>query len=360
MRKIIHIDMDAFYASVEQRDTPELRGKAIAVGGAGGRGVVMTCSYEARKYGVRSAMPSVTAARLCPGLIFVRPRMEAYKAVSEEIREIFYRYTDLVEPLSLDEAYLDVTENKPGITSAIAIAQQIREAIVQQTGLTATAGVSYNKFLAKMASGHQKPNGLNFISPDQAQAFIDSLPIHKFHGIGEKTAERFKGLGIHNGADLRAQTVAFLTRHFGKMGQYYAEIAVGVDHREVSPDRPARSVSVEDTFAQDTGALELLDLEIERLVPMLMRRLAHNELAGRTLTLKVKYADFVIVTRSESPGYVLEQADDVIARAQALLRKTDAEERMVRLIGIGISNFGIHKPKPATDGQLQLDFGSTD
>ncbi len=357
MRKIIHIDMDAFYASVEQRDDPGLRGKAIAVGGAGGRGVVMTCNYEARKYGVRSAMPSITAARLCPGLVFVRPRMEAYKAVSQQIREIFYQYTDLVEPLSLDEAYLDVTENKPGISSAIVIAREIRAAIQAETQLTATAGVSYNKFLAKMASGHQKPNGLNFIPPEEAQTYIDGLPIHKFHGIGEKTAERMKALGVHIGADLRAQSASFLSRHFGKMGQYYHQIAMGVDERRVSPDRPTKSVSVEDTFVHDTGDLELLDAEIERLSAMLLRRLARNELAGRTLVLKVKYADFTQVTRSESPGYLLTSENDVTTRAQALLRKTDATQRLVRLLGLGISNFGEEAPEEPIDGQLRIDFG---
>lgn len=356
LRKIIHIDMDAFYASVEQRDHPELRGKPIAVGGAGGRGVVATCSYEARKFGVHSAMPSITAARLCPGLIFVSPRMDAYKAVSQQIRAIFQSYTDLVEPLSLDEAYLDVTENKPGIRSAIVIAREIREAIFTQTQLTATAGVSYNKFLAKMASGHHKPNGLNFIPQDQAQAFIDSLLIHKFYGIGEKTAEKMKRLGIHNGADLRAQSLTFLRRHFGKMGSYYHQIAMGNDERRVSPDRQTKSVSVEDTFDHDTGDLQMLDVQIARLVPMLLRRVERYSLQGRTLTLKVKYADFTQVTRSESPGYAMLAHEDILARARALLRKTDAAERTVRLLGIGLSNFGDEPSKPNEDGQMRLEF----
>jgi DNA polymerase IV len=359
-RKIIHIDMDAFYASVEQRDDPALRGKAIAVGGAGGRGVVATCSYEARKYGVHSAMPSITAARLCPGLIFVRPRMDAYKLVSQQIRAIFHQYTDLVEPLSLDEAYLDVTENKPGIRSAIVIAKEIRAAILAETQLTATAGVSYNKFLAKMASGHFKPNGLNFIPPDQAQTFIDGLAIHKFYGIGAKTAEKMKALGVRNGADLRAQSASFLTRHFGKMGSYYHQIARGIDDRRVSPDRPTKSVSVEDTFAQDTGDLELLDQEIERLVPMLMRRIERYGLSGRTITLKVKYADFTQVTRSESSGYPLFAAHEIATRAQALLRKTDATERLVRLLGIGMSNFGDEPEEEDAHGQIRIDFGGKD
>ncbi|HEX2900920.1 MAG TPA: DNA polymerase IV, partial [Bacteroidia bacterium] len=351
---------DAFYASVEQRDYPELRGKAIAVGGGpGGRGVVMTASYEARKFGVRSAMPSMTAQRLCPRLIFVRPRMDAYKTASNQIRNIFHRYTDLVEPLSLDEAYLDVTENKPGIPSAIAIAKEIRDAIFAETGLTATAGVSYNKFLAKMASGHKKPNGLNFISIENAQDFIDSLPIHKFHGIGEKTAERFKALGIHNGADLRQQDLKFLTRNFGKMGQYYHQIAQGIDERRVTPDRPTKSVSVEDTFAEDSRDLAVLDAELDRLADLLHRRFSRHSLFGRTLTLKVKYSDFQQVTRSESKTEPYSSIEELARVCKALLRKTDAEVRKVRLLGIGVSNFDHEEEEesaPPKGGQMRLEF----
>lgn len=357
MRKIIHIDQDAFYASVEQRDNPTLLGKAIAVGGSpGGRGVVMTASYEARKFGVRSAMPAMTAARLCPNLIFVRPRMEAYKIASQEIREIFYQYTVLVEPLSLDEAFLDVTINKLDIASAIQIAREIKSAIVEKTGLTATAGVSYNKFLAKMASGQNKPNGLNFIPPEKAQDFIDGLPIHKFHGIGEKTAERMRGLGIHNGADLRKQEAPFLKRHFGKMGTFYFQIAQGIDERLVTPDRPTRSVSVEDTFQEDVDDLLILDQEIERLSNLLGKRLKANGLLGRTITLKVKYADFQQITRSTSQqgSFVLES--DMAEKCMLLLRKTDAETKKVRLIGIGVSNFDAETEENDSHGQLRFDF----
>jgi DNA polymerase IV len=358
VRKIIHMDMDAFYASVEQRDDPSLRGKAIAVGGRpGGRGVVMTCSYEARKFGVRSAMPSSTAARLCPSLIFVRPRFEAYKEVSARIHAIFHRYTDLVEGLSLDEAYLDVTENFPGIASAIAIAQEIRAAVFAETGLTVTAGVSYNKFLAKMASGYKKPNGLNFIPQEKAQEFIDQLPIHKFHGIGEKTAERMKGLGIHTGADLRARDLRFLQQHFGKMGQFYFQIAQGIDERVVSPDRPTKSVSVEDTFVEDTSDMEVLDAEIERLARLLQERVSRHGLAGRTLTLKVKYEDFQIVTRSESAGEAFVEEGMMAERGKGLLRKTAAETRKVRLLGLGVSNFGegeVDDGEVGKDGQMRL------
>jgi DNA polymerase-4 len=358
MRKIIHIDMDAFFASVEQRDDPSLRGKAIAVGGSpSGRGVVMTASYEARKFGVRSAMPSLTAKRLCPHLTFVRPRMEAYKAASEAIRAMFYRYTDLVEPLSLDEAYLDVTENKRHITSAIAIAREIKVAILTETGLSATAGVSFNKFLAKMASGHQKPDGLNFISREIAQNFIDALPIHKFHGIGEKTAERMKALGIHNGATLREQELKFLTRHFGKMGHYFHQISHGIDDRAVIPDRQTKSISVEDTFSEDVDDLSILDAEIERLTMMLHPRFEKYGLFGRTLTLKVKYADFQLISRSESRQLPFRQVDEIAECAKILIRKTEAESRKVRLIGIGVSNFGNENKGDSESGQLTFRFG---
>jgi DNA polymerase-4 len=357
MRKIIHIDMDAFYASVEQRDNPSLRGKAIAVGGSpSGRGVVMTASYEARKFGVRSAMPAMTAQRLCPHLTFVRPRMEAYKTASEAIRAVFYRYTDLVEPLSLDEAYLDVTENKRDIASAIAIAREIKAAILRETGLSATAGVSFNKFLAKMASGHQKPDGLNFISPEIAQTFIDALPIHKFHGIGEKTAEKMRALGILSGADLRKQDLSFLTRNFGKIGHYFNQISHGIDDRLVTPDRQTKSVSVEDTFADDLDDLALLDREIERLALLLKQRFEKYSLLGRTLTLKVKYADFQLISRSESMLAPFKTNIEIAECAKKLLRKTEVHLYKARLIGIGISNFVNEQNTPRTSSQLQLDF----
>lgn len=359
VRKIIHIDMDAFFASVEQRDNPSLRGKAIAVGGSPtGRGVVMTASYEARKFGVRSAMPSATAQRLCPGIIFVRPRMEAYKHASNQIRTIFHQYTDLVEPLSLDEAYLDVTQNKPGIGSALAIAQAIREAIFAETALTATAGVSFNKFLAKMASGHKKPNGLNFIPQEQAQAFIDQLPIHKFHGIGDKIAERMKALGIENGHDLRQQELKFLIQHFGKMGQYYHQIAQGIDERPVSPDRATKSVSVEDTFLEDSDEYPVMDQQLDALAELLAARLNRHQLAGRTVVLKVKYADFQQVTRSESSLEAVTKAEELAAKAKAMLRKTEATSRKVRLLGIGVSNFVGEEPPSSKGGQLRLEFPS--
>lgn len=340
MQKIIHIDMDAFFASVEQRDYPELRGRPIAVGGSPtGRGVVMTCSYEARKYGVHSAMSSKIALQRCPHIIFVRPRFEAYKAASGTIREIFHSWTDLVEPLSLDEAYLDVTENKQGLKSALLVARRIKDSILEQTSLTSTAGVSYNKFLAKMASGYRKPDGLNFIPPENGQWFIDELPVAKFHGIGKKTAAKMDKLDLHVGADLREAGLVFLERHFGKMGRYYFRIANGEDQRPVIPNRPRKSASVEDTFAEDVDDLRLLDSHIDRLSSLLMGRMGKKDVYGRTVNLKVKYADFQIVTRSRSFSDPVSELEILAETGKALLRKTEAGTRKVRLLGIGQSNF---------------------
>lgn len=360
-RKIIHIDMDAFFASVEQRDNPKLRGKPIAVGGSPtGRGVVATCSYEARKFGVHSAMPAATAARLCPKIIFVRPRFEAYKAVSNQIRDIFHEYTDLVEPLSLDEAYLDVTENKFNIASAIAIAAGIREKILKETRLTATAGVSFNKFLAKMASGHKKPNGLNFIPLEKAQDYIDQLEIQKFYGIGEKTAERMKALGIHNGSDLREHDLRFLVRNFGKAGRYYFDIARGIDFRRVTPDRPMKSVSVEDTFQTDLSDLSQLHSELERLVGLLIPRLQKYEIKAKTFNLKVKYGDFQIASRSQTDANGYFEASQMILTAKDLLTKTEAGDRPIRLLGVGLSNFEGLENRSDPEGQLRINFPDYD
>lgn len=360
MRKIIHIDMDAFFASVEQRDNESLRGRPVAVGGVPGtRGVVAAASYEARKFGVHSAMASTTAARLCPHLIFVRPRFDVYKSVSRQIREIFHEYTDLVEPLSLDEAYLDVTENKPGIASAIQIAREIRAAIKERTRLTATAGVSFNKFLAKMASGYKKPDGLNFIPQDQAIAFIDSLQIDRFYGIGDKTAEKMKQLGIRTGADLRLADPQFLVRHFGKAGRWYHEVANALDNRAVVPWRPMKSASVEDTFLTDLVSLDELDAQVVRLTGVLMERLRKNNLFGKTITLKVKYADFRQVTRSQSFPAAVTSELAIIEATQSLLRKTEAGETPIRLIGIGQSNFP-GMAIQAKGGQLEFDFEGED
>jgi DNA polymerase-4 len=300
-------------------------------------------------------MPSATALRLCPQIIFVRPRFEAYKEVSRQIREIFESYTDLVEPLSLDEAYLDVTENKFGISSALAIAKQIKEKIQLQTRLTGTAGVSYNKFLAKMASGYKKPDGLNFIPPEKAQEFIDQLPISQFYGIGAKTTEKMLALGIQRGYDLRQHDIKFLIRHFGKAGRYYHDIANGLDDRKVTPERPMKSVSVEDTFPDDLLQLPLLDAELEKLSITLQSRMQRYEVRARTLSIKVKFDDFQQITRSTSiaSGYL--DLAEILTLAQSLLRKTEAGQRPIRLLGIGLSNFLDQMPEPEGK-QLKIPF----
>jgi len=349
--------MDAFYASVEQRDNPRLQGHPIAVGGSpNGRGVVATCSYEARRFGVRSAMPSATAMRLCPHIIFVRPRFEAYTAVSRSIREIFFRYTDLVEPLSLDEAYLDVTENKLAIPFALRVAQQIKMAIKTELDLTASAGVSYCKFLAKMASDYRKPSGLCFIPIETAQIYLDQLEIGKFHGIGKKTAAKMESMGIHNGKDLRNSSIPFLVKRFGKMGRFYHSIANGEDNRSVKPHRARKSASVEDTFPEDLEDLPAMDEQIDILTASLMRRLQPKNIWGRTINLKVRYADFSIVTRSSSFPEVVKDSALIASTCKSLLRKTEAGERKVRLLGVGVSNLdGIVEDKHPGD-QLFLDF----
>src|ERR1700736_4536264 len=288
-RKIIHIDMDGFYASGEQRDNPELRGKPFAVGGSRERGVVAAASYEARKFGVRSAMPSITAKRQCPDLIFVKPRFDAYKAVSLQIREIFAEHTPVIEPLSLDEAYLDVTENLHGIATATEIAEKIRAKIRAETALTASAGVSYNKFLAKLASDHRKPDGLFVITPKMGPAFVETLPVGKFHGIGPATTAKMNRLGIETGLDLRGQTMSFLQQHFGKSGPYYFWIARGIDERPVRADRVRKSVGAENTFAQDLHEFAPMREALEPIIAKVWRHCQATGIRGRTLTLKVKF-----------------------------------------------------------------------
>lgn len=338
-RKIIHIDMDAFYASIEVRDDPHLKGLPIAVGGSSGRGVVMTASYEARKFGVRSAMPSVTAKRLCPDLIFVKSNMDKYREASNQIREIFYSYTDLVEPLSLDEAYLDVTDNKAGEVYASVIAEQIRQRIYEVTGLTASAGISYNKFLAKIASDYNKPNGQTIIRPEQALAFLEKLPIEKFHGIGKVTAQKMRSFGITDGLTLRNQTIEFLAKHFGKAGRYYYHIVRGDDQREVKPNRIRKSVGAERTFTDNKRNINDLKLELDHVIGRLIERLEKVDREGFTLTLKLKTAQFMIINRSltfqkplRDPGYIKQCA-------YSLLEKCDLNNQLYRLIGLQISNF---------------------
>jgi DNA polymerase-4 len=298
-RKIVHIE-DAFYASVEQRDNPDLRGKPVAVGGSRERGVVAAASYEARKFGVRSAMPSVTAKRQCPDLIFVEPRFEVYRAVSQQIREIFAEHTPIIEPLSLDEAYLDVTENLQAIPLARDVALAIRAKIKQQTGLNASAGISYNKFLAKLASNYRKPNDQYVITPEMGSAFVETLPVGKFHGIGPATSARMQGLGLFTGLDLRNQSVEFLRANLGKAGAYYYWISRGVDNREVRADRIRKSVGAENTFFNDLSEFEAMRSELQPLIDKVWRHCEDKSMRGRTITLKVKFADFELISRSRT------------------------------------------------------------
>jgi DNA polymerase IV len=341
-RKIIHIDMDAFYASVEQRDNPLYVGKPIAVGGSpeGRGGVVATCSYEARKYGVRSAMPSKKALQLCPQIIFIRPRFEAYKEASQKVREIFHRFTDIIEPLSLDEAYLDVTEDKQGIGSAIDIAKLIRTAIKEELQLTASAGISINKFVAKIASDMHKPDGLTFIGPSKVESFIEALPIEKFYGVGKVTAEKMKSLGIHNGADLKKLSEEQLLVQFGKAGKFYFKIARGIDERPVEWNQETKSIGAEDTFSEDLTTIEEMYEELEKIAPVVQRRLQKHGLKGRTITVKIKYSDFRIITRSRSLPGPTDDLSIIISTAKELLLSTSPAESKIRLLGISMANFG--------------------
>jgi DNA polymerase-4 len=337
VRKIIHIDMDAFYASVEQRDNPELRGKPVAVGGSAERGVVAAASYEARKFGVRSAMPSVTAKRQCPDLIFVRPRFEVYKAISRQIRDIFAEHTPIIEPLSLDEAYLDVTENLQGIPLARDIALRIREKIKAETGLNASAGISYNKFLAKLASDHRKPNGQFVIAPEMGPAFVETLPVGKFHGIGPATAAKMNSLGLFTGLDIRNQTLEFMNANFGKSGAYYYWISRGVDERPVRANRIRKSIGAENTFSTDLAEYDALAAELRPLVDKVWRHCEATGNRGRTVTLKIKFADFEIITRSRSVAAAIRSRDDLKRLACGLLEAEMPLGKRVRLLGVSLS-----------------------
>ena len=340
IRKIIHIDMDAFYASVEQRDNPELRGKPVAVGNGAARGVVAAASYEARAFGVHSAMASVTAMRKCPDLIFVPPRFEVYKAVSTQIREIFAEHTPLIEPLSLDEAYLDVTENLQNIPFATDIANAIRAKIKQVTGLNASAGISYNKFLAKMASGYRKPNNFFVIPPGKGAAFVAALPIEKFHGVGPATAARMHARGISTGADLAALSVEEATSMFGKHAQYWFNLARGVDHREVKPNRERKSVGAEDTFHQDIQNLGDAGKLMAPLIEKVWRVCQARELHGRTVTLKVKYSDFEQITRSRSRTSPIASLQELTGIVDELVAQVFPPRLPIRLLGVTMSSFG--------------------
>lgn len=354
VRKIIHIDMDAFYASVEQRDNPEYRGKPIVVGGSpeGRGGVVATASYEARKFGIRSAMPSKRAQQLCPDVIFVRPRFPAYREVSQKVREIFSRYTDLIEPLSLDEAYLDVTEDKLHIGSAIAIAQQIKQAIRDELQLSASAGVSINKFVAKIASDMQKPDGLTFIAPNQVEDFMEKLPVEKFFGVGKVTAEKMKRMHLHTGADLKKLTENDLVQHFGKTGRFYYRIVRGIDEREVQPHRETKSLGAEDTFPYDLTTVEEMNAELDKISITVTERLKKYNLKGRTITLKIKYSDFRQITRNQSFSTPIADLATIAGTAKQLLLKTAPDDVKIRLLGITLSNF--HEEQQAESAQLTL------
>lgn len=351
MRKIIHIDMDAFYASVEQRDNPELRGLPVAVGGGGHRGVVMAASYEARQFGVRSAMPGFKARRLCPELIFVRTRFDAYKAASRQIREVFKRYTDLIEPLSLDEAFLDVTAPKRGGEIATEIAAAIKKEIKEATDLTASAGVSFNKFLAKIASDLEKPDGLTVIRPDQAEAFIATLPVERFFGVGPVTAKKMKEAGIFTGEDLRERPESELVRRFGKVGRHYHRIARGFDEREVKPDRPHKSIGAETTFDNDLTETGLLLQRLQPLAERVIERAAAAQAQGRTATLKLKYRDFSVTTRQRTLDQPVDCVEQLMTLAAWLIEHPEPPVLPVRLIGISLSGF-----EPASeDRQLRFE-----
>lgn len=337
-RKIIHIDMDAFYASVEQRDNPELRGKPIAVGHAEKRGVVAAASYEARKYGVRSAMSSLKAKQLCPQLIFVPGRRNVYKEVSEQVHEIFHRYTDIIEPLSLDEAFLDVTHNKLDIPLAVDIAKEIKRSIREELHLVASAGVSYNKFLAKVASDYRKPDGLCTIHPDQAYDFIAQLPIEAFWGVGPVTAQKMHALGIHKGYDLQKCPLDMLVRQFGKAGQLYYDFARGIDLRPVETEYIRKSVGCECTLDKDITKPSSVIIELYHVAVELVERLKRNSFSGNTLTLKIKFYDFTQITRSLTQEKELHALDDILPLAKRLLKEVDYSIRPIRLIGLTVSN----------------------
>ncbi len=358
MRKIIHVDMDAFYASVEQRDFPELRGKPVGVGGLSPRSVLCTASYEARVFGVRAALPTSTALRRCPELIVVPPRFDIYAAISREIREIFGEYTDLIEPLSLDEAFLDVTENKTGNPSATRIAEEIKKKIFEKTSLTASAGVSCNKFLAKIASGYRKPDGLTVIPPEKAAAFVEKLSIRDFFGIGKVTAERLEGMGILTGADLKSKTEVELKQIFGKSGSYYFNVSRGVDHRPVQVSRERKSIGAENTFQQDLKKIVEMEANLEKISEDVVERMKKTGKYGKTVTLKLKYDDFTVNTRSRTLHETIQETHELFKIVRELLHSPEAPSRAVRLLGVAVSKFDSPTSKSPETGS-QLTFGES-
>lgn len=358
-RKIIHVDMDAFYASVEQLDNPELRGKPIAVGGGSSRGVVSAASYEARKFGVRSAMSGFLAKKRCPQLIFVKPRFERYTEVSRQIRQIFHEYTDKVEPLSLDEAYLDVTQNKKGNPSATLIATEIRQRILEVTGLTASAGISINKFIAKVASDYNKPNGQKTVNPDEVLDFLENLPIGKFYGVGKVTEERMYQLGIFTGKDLKEKSEEYLSEHFGKSGSYYYHVVRGIHNSEVKSNRIAKSVGTEHTFFENLVSEVFMEEKLSDIANELDRRLGKKKIAGKTVTLKIKYSDFTVQTRSKTLPYFISDKSLIFETVKELLYQEKPKDS-VRLLGISLSNLNTDtdtgKPNKTVAVQLKFEF----
>ena len=362
LRKIIHVDMDAFYASVEQHDNPVLKGKPVAVGGGSARGVVSAASYEARKFGVRSAMSGYIAKRNCPDLIFVKPRFDRYKEISQQVRSVFFEYTDLVEPLSLDEAYLDVTNNKKGNPSATLLAAEIRKKIKEKTGLTASAGISINKFVAKIASDYNKPNGQKTVNPEEVIQFLEDLEIREFYGVGKVTAEKMYKLGIFTGKDLKQKPVEFLNTNFGKGGEFYYNVVRGIHLSEVKPHRIPKSVGAERTFSENLSS-EIFMLErLEHIAEELERRLLKSKIAGKTITLKIKYSDFTLQTRSKTLPYFIADKDLILETAKELLYQ-EGMENSVRLLGISLANLNTDKKKVSRDTepkqlmvQLKFDF----
>ena len=353
-RKIIHVDMDAFYASVEQMDNPDLKGKPLAVGGSETRGVVSAASYEARKFGVRSAMSGVQAARNCPNLIFVRPRFDRYKEISSKIRTIFHEYTDLVEPLSLDEAYLDVTQNKKGNPSASLIAQEIRQRIFDEVGLTASAGISINKFVAKIASDYNKPNGQKTVTPDEVISFLENLEIKKFYGIGKVTKEKMYQHGIFTGLDLKQKSLEFLELNFGKSGKHYFNIVRGIHNSEVKPNRISKSVAAEHTFNENLTSEIFMLQRLSEIATELEKRLKKYNISGKTVTLKIKYSDFTTQTRSKTLPYFISDKSLLLETAKELLFQERMKES-VRLLGISLNNLNTEIKKTIVV-QLRLEF----
>ena len=353
-RKIIHVDMDAFYASVEQFDNPDLIGKPLAVGGSENRGVVAAASYEARKFGVRSAMSGAQAKRNCPDLIFVSPRFDRYKEISQKIRKIFFEYTDLVEPLSLDEAYLDVTQNKKGNPSASLIAEEIRQRIFQEVGLTASAGISVNKFVAKVASDINKPNGQKTINPEEVETFLENLDIKKFYGIGKVTTEKMYQQGIFTGKDLKSKPLEYLELHFGKSGTHYYYIVRGIHNSEVKPNRITKSVAAEHTFNSNLTSEIYMEERLEQIAMELSRRLSKHKISGKTVTLKIKYSDFTQYTRSKTLPYFISDKGLIFSTIRELLYQ-EKMKNSVRLLGISLSNLNTEIKKTVIV-QLKFDF----